>query len=184
MAKLRTSGKKKNGSVKLKIVVAKLQKSLSLGKRSASNYIDELEDLDDSTNVPNDVKKGHFAVIAVDDNELKRFVVPLSYLTHPSFLRLLEQAAEEYGFDHEGALTIPCRPEELQRILAEQWVEERQSRDGAKEGPKTLTSCSNSIESRAAMGNSKTQKTLVQQDRGTIGCGTGTPTDTEPVSLE
>ncbi|KAL0417687.1 UNVERIFIED_CONTAM: Auxin-responsive protein SAUR50 [Sesamum radiatum] len=63
--------------------------------------------------------------MAVDDDELKRFVVPLSFLTHPSFLRLLEQAAEEYGFDHDGALTVPCRPTELERILAEQWAEER-----------------------------------------------------------
>ncbi|KAF7823352.1 auxin-responsive protein SAUR50-like [Senna tora] len=69
--------------------------------------------------VPEDVKEGHFAVIAEDIGEMeaKRFVVPLSCLTHPSFLRLLEEAAEEYGFDQEGALTIPCRPKEIERIL-------------------------------------------------------------------
>ena len=126
----RTNGKKKNGIVKLKIVAEKLQKSLSLGKKLASRA-DEFEEVNDSTNVPDDVKEGHFAVIAVDDDELKRFVVPLSYLTHPTFLRLLEQAAEEYGFDVEGALTIPCRPSELERILAEKLVDGRDSRANA-----------------------------------------------------
>ncbi|GFS36995.1 SAUR-like auxin-responsive protein family [Actinidia rufa] len=75
-----------------------------------------------------DVKEGHFAVIAADDEEVKRFIVPLTYLTHPSFLRVLEQAA--YGFDHNGALTVPCRPSELGRILSERWGEERGSRIG------------------------------------------------------
>ncbi|KAA8544114.1 hypothetical protein F0562_022126 [Nyssa sinensis] len=131
MAKLRNSTGKKNGIVKLKIVVEKLQKSLLLRKKSASNA-DEFEEVNDSTNVPEDVKEGHFAVLAAetDDDEPKRFVVPLSYLTHPTFLRLLQQAAEEYGFHHGDALTIPCRPSELERILAEQWVEKRDSRVG------------------------------------------------------
>ncbi|CAI9781489.1 unnamed protein product [Fraxinus pennsylvanica] len=118
MAKCRTNGKRKNGIVMLKIVVEKLQKSLLSGRKNTSDLDEFEEEMRESTNLPNDVKEGHFAVIAVDDGELKRFIVPLSYLTHPSFLRLLEQAAEEYGFHHEGALTIPCRPCELERILA------------------------------------------------------------------
>ncbi|KAK1357436.1 Auxin-responsive protein SAUR50 [Heracleum sosnowskyi] len=106
----KSSGTKKNGIVKLKVVVEKLQKSLLLGKKSY-----------DEDDVPQDVKEGHFAVIAEDENENKtRFVVPLSYLSHPTFLSLLEQAADEYGFDHGGALTIPCRPAHLQKILAQE----------------------------------------------------------------
>lgn len=113
--------KKNNGGfVKLKIVVKRLQKSLIRGKRSSRGGAGEIS-------VPDDVKEGHFAVVAVVEEELKRFIVPLSFLTHPSFLRLLEQAAEEYGFDHDGALTVPCRPSELERILAEQWAAERGS---------------------------------------------------------
>ena len=117
MAKLNIIGKKKNGIVKLKIVVEKLQKSLLLAKKTASNA----DDFERVTGVPKDVKEGYFAVIAVDDDELKRFIVPLIYLTHPSFLRLLDQAAEEYGFNHDGALMVPCPPSELERILAERW---------------------------------------------------------------
>lgn len=114
MANTRTNGKKKKksvGALNLKIVMERLQKSLLSGKR----YSD-----DDEMRVPEDVKEGHFAVMAVDDDQLRRFVVPLTFLARPSFLRLLEEAAEEYGFDRDGALTVPCRPTVLQRILAEE----------------------------------------------------------------
>ncbi|KAI3730314.1 hypothetical protein L1987_61483 [Smallanthus sonchifolius] len=70
--------------------------------------------------VPEDVKEGHFAVIAVDEYEERRFVIPVSYLKRASFVKLLERAAEEYGFEHEGAVVIPCRPSELERMLAQQ----------------------------------------------------------------
>ncbi|KAL8556268.1 hypothetical protein ACS0TY_003905 [Phlomoides rotata] len=55
-----------------------------------------------------EVPKGHF-VVYVGYNEMKRFVVPVSYLNNPSFQELLYQAEEEYGFHHPmGGLTIPC----------------------------------------------------------------------------
>lgn len=112
--------KKPTGIVKLKTAVEKLQKiSLLLGRKQEP-YDDFKDSFGDSqNNVPEDVKEGHFAVIAVDGEQLQRFVVPLSCLTHPGFIRLLEQAAEEFGFNHGGALAIPCRPSELERILAE-----------------------------------------------------------------
>ncbi|EYU35271.1 hypothetical protein ABFS82_06G129200 [Erythranthe guttata] len=57
----------------------------------------------------NDVPKGHLAVY-IGENEKKRFVIPLSYLNHPSFQDLLCQAEEEFGYHHPmGGLTIPCR---------------------------------------------------------------------------
>ncbi|KAH9657233.1 SAUR-like auxin-responsive protein family [Citrus sinensis] len=44
--------------------------------------------------------------------KLSRFVVPVSYLKHPSFQKLLSQAEEEFGFHHPlGGLTIPCSEE-------------------------------------------------------------------------
>ncbi|CAN4120354.1 unnamed protein product [Withania somnifera] len=122
MGKLaRTNGKKKvNKIVNLKTMVEKLQRSLSMVRRLSAEFDHQHQhfQLDHQTNgVPEDVKEGHFAVIAMDEDELKRFVVPLKCLTHPSFLKLLEQAAEEYGFDHDGALTVPCRPSEFEKIL-------------------------------------------------------------------
>ncbi|PIA46771.1 hypothetical protein AQUCO_01500369v1 [Aquilegia coerulea] len=54
------------------------------------------------------VPKGHIAVY-VGENEKRRFVVPISYLSHPLFQDLLNQAEEEFGFSHPmGGLTIPC----------------------------------------------------------------------------
>nr|XP_043612201.1 auxin-responsive protein SAUR50-like [Erigeron canadensis] len=111
MAKMSSSSNKKNnGILKLK---ERLQKGLFLAKKRPDSYTDQ-------EMVPKDVKEGHFAVIASDEYVERRFVVPITYLRHPSFLRLLEKAAEEYGFDHEGALMIPCRPSELEWLLEEQ----------------------------------------------------------------
>ncbi|KAI8554140.1 hypothetical protein RHMOL_Rhmol05G0075000 [Rhododendron molle] len=62
-----------------------------------------------STAAAADVPKGHFAVY-VGESEKKRFVIPISYLSNPSFQDLLSQAEEEFGFDHPmRGLTIPCR---------------------------------------------------------------------------
>ncbi|RYR22679.1 hypothetical protein S245_007167 [Arachis hypogaea] len=63
------------------------------------------------TNVP----KGYLAVY-VGDN-LRRFVIPISYLNQPLFQELLNQAEEEFGYDHpNGHLTIPCSEDEFQNI--------------------------------------------------------------------
>ncbi|KAM7502164.1 hypothetical protein LguiB_001068 [Lonicera macranthoides] len=93
---------------------------LLLSRRNSSSssfYTNKFEPARDSGNVSNDVKEGHFAVIAVNEDEYKKFIVPLSYLNHPTFLNLLEQSAEEYGFDHGGALVVPCRPCQLERKI-------------------------------------------------------------------
>ncbi|CAD5170529.1 unnamed protein product [Musa acuminata subsp. malaccensis] len=55
---------------------------------------------------PADVPKGHFAVYVGESRS--RFIVPISYLTYPEFQSLLRQAEEEFGFDHDMGLTIPC----------------------------------------------------------------------------
>ncbi|KAF8395261.1 hypothetical protein HHK36_019203 [Tetracentron sinense] len=105
----------------LGIIKEKLKMSLSLSKTSNSDHDDEFLEkmsmLEAEEVVPEDVKEGHFVVLAVDNGESKRFVIELVYLTHPRFLRLLEQAEEEFGFEQEGALTVPCQPDELRRIL-------------------------------------------------------------------
>ncbi|KAL0365611.1 UNVERIFIED_CONTAM: Auxin-induced protein X15 [Sesamum angustifolium] len=74
-----------------------LRRSLSNERRSASSGVD--------------VPKGHLAIY-VGESERKRFVIPVSYLNHPSFQDLLFQAEEEFGFDHPtGGITIPCSEE-------------------------------------------------------------------------
>ncbi|KAK1435126.1 hypothetical protein QVD17_00886 [Tagetes erecta] len=109
-------GKLKTHSLllKLKVVAEKLQKILlhpkNHGPRSARFGSSQ-------ETIRKDVKEGYFAIIAADDDEERRFVVPLVYLNRPSFQRLLEKAADEYGFNHDGALMVPCRPSELEWML-------------------------------------------------------------------
>jgi SAUR family protein len=55
-----------------------------------------------------DMPKGYLAVYVGE--KMKRFVIPISYLNQPSFQELLNQAEEQFGYDHPtGGLTIPCR---------------------------------------------------------------------------
>ncbi|BAT95307.1 hypothetical protein VIGAN_08200800 [Vigna angularis var. angularis] len=98
--------------------VGKIQKGVSqiVPGKPALNYINENQ-LENTGAVPEDVSKGYFAVIAIKDGEIKRFVVELDYLTNPAFLGLLDQAGEEYGFKQQGTLAVPCKPKELQKIL-------------------------------------------------------------------
>ncbi|KAF3786918.1 Indole-3-acetic acid-induced protein [Nymphaea thermarum] len=68
-----------------------------------------------------EMKEGHFAVMASFDGNSKRFTVPLCYLSNPAFVRLLDEAEEEYGFSQQNILTVPCDPTQLERILAADW---------------------------------------------------------------
>ncbi|KAL0422853.1 UNVERIFIED_CONTAM: Auxin-responsive protein SAUR24 [Sesamum latifolium] len=71
-----------------------------------------------STSAGTEVPKGHFAVY-VGESEKKRFVIPVSYLNHPSFQDLLCQAEEEFGFHHPmGGLTIPCSEDSFIEITS------------------------------------------------------------------
>ncbi|KAH6768598.1 SAUR-like auxin-responsive protein family [Perilla frutescens var. frutescens] len=77
-----------------------LRRSLSTEKRSS------------------EVPKGHFAVY-VGEKERKRFVIPVSYLNHPSFQELLFQAEEEFGFHHPtGGLIIPCTKDSFLHLIS------------------------------------------------------------------
>ncbi|KAK2654976.1 hypothetical protein Ddye_008028 [Dipteronia dyeriana] len=62
--------------------------------------------------------KGHFSVLVLSNGETQKFLVALRYLSHPPFIKLLEAAEQEFGFDQKGALVIPCEASELKRILS------------------------------------------------------------------
>nr|XP_043613319.1 auxin-responsive protein SAUR50-like [Erigeron canadensis] len=57
-------------------------------------------------NENNNVPKGHFVVYV--GNNRSRYVIPISFLSRPEFQSLLREAEEEFGFDQEMGLTIPC----------------------------------------------------------------------------
>lgn len=76
---------------------------------------DSDEDSCQSPEPPPDVPKGYLAVYV--GPELRRFIIPTSYLSHSLFKVLLEKAEEEFGFDHGGGLTIPCEIETFKYLL-------------------------------------------------------------------
>ncbi|CAL1384000.1 unnamed protein product [Linum trigynum] len=84
-----------------------LKRCSSLGKRNG--YLD-------GCGLPLDVPKGHF-VVYVGENR-SRYIVPISFLSRPEFQTLLHQAAEEFGFDHDMGLTIPCEEGVFQSLTS------------------------------------------------------------------
>ncbi|KAL3734243.1 auxin-responsive protein SAUR50 [Eucalyptus grandis] len=87
-----------------------LKRCSSLGRRSSQGYEQE------GGGFPLDVPKGHF-VVYVGENRT-RYIVPISFLTRPEFQSLLQQAEEEFGFDHDMGLTIPCEEDVFQSLTS------------------------------------------------------------------
>ncbi|XP_028767268.1 auxin-responsive protein SAUR50-like [Neltuma alba] len=83
-----------------------LKRCSSLGRKRG--YVEE--------GLPMDVPKGHF-VIYVGENR-SRYVVPISFLSRPEFQSLLLQAEEEFGFDHDRGLTIPCEEDAFESLTS------------------------------------------------------------------
>lgn len=83
--------------------------------RTSNVYAESDEDTCHSPDPPVDVPRGYLAVYVVP--ELRRFIIPTSYLSDPLFKLLLQKAEEEFGFDHSGGLTIPCEIETFKYLL-------------------------------------------------------------------
>ncbi|KAL5982500.1 hypothetical protein ACLOJK_016573 [Asimina triloba] len=66
------------------------------------------------------VKKGWLAVIVgLEDGEgdgFQRFEIPISYLYHPLFKRLLDKKEETYGYRTPGPLSLPCSADDFLRL--------------------------------------------------------------------
>lgn len=66
---------------------------------------------------PVQVPKGHIAVyVGQQDGDSQRMLVPVVFINHPFFVDLLKESEKEYGFDHPGGITIPCRISEFERV--------------------------------------------------------------------
>ncbi|KAI9127447.1 hypothetical protein K1719_002006 [Acacia pycnantha] len=64
-----------------------------------------------------EVPKGYLAVHIGE--EMKRFVIPISYLNQSAFQDLLSEVEEEFGFVHQmGALTISCREDVFLKVIS------------------------------------------------------------------
>lgn len=64
---------------------------------------------------PTEVPKGFLAVYV--GPELRRYVIPATCLSLPEFRVLMERSAEDFGFEQEGGLRIPCDEEDFEEIL-------------------------------------------------------------------
>ncbi|KAK8490285.1 hypothetical protein V6N13_080656 [Hibiscus sabdariffa] len=84
-----------------------LKRCSSLGKKHGGY---------DEDGLPLDVPKGHFAVYVGENRS--RYIVPISFLTHPKFQCLLRRAEEEFGFDHDMGLTIPCKEADFRSLTS------------------------------------------------------------------
>ncbi|CAM8913385.1 unnamed protein product [Rhodiola kirilowii] len=61
------------------------------------------------------VPKGYISVCVGE--EMKKFHIPMDYLGHQAFGLLLREAEEEFGFQQEGVLRIPCDVSMFESIL-------------------------------------------------------------------
>lgn len=75
-----------------------LKRCSSFGKKNGCE--------NEENKLPMDVPKGHFVVYVGEKRS--RYIIPISWLTHPEFQSLLQRSEEEFGFNHEMGLTIPC----------------------------------------------------------------------------
>ncbi|XP_065002596.1 protein SMALL AUXIN UP-REGULATED RNA 12-like [Musa acuminata AAA Group] len=79
-----------------------------------------------STTSSGDVPKGYLAVCVGE--EMRRFVIPTEYLGHRAFEALLREAEEEFGFQQEGVLRIPCEVAAFESTL--RVVEKKKKKEG------------------------------------------------------
>ncbi|GJY28982.1 auxin-responsive protein SAUR71-like protein [Tanacetum coccineum] len=61
------------------------------------------------------VPEGHLPVYVGE--EMERFVVKADLLNHPVFISLLNKSAQEYGYEQQGVLRIPCHVVVFERVL-------------------------------------------------------------------
>ncbi|KAI3868385.1 hypothetical protein MKW92_027146 [Papaver armeniacum] len=110
--------------------VMKRWKSMSLGKThhhsngsdssdSSSSSSSSSESDSNSRNRRRSLKRipssGNLAVYI--GPERRRFVIPTRYLNLPIFVSLLKQSEEEYGFQSNGGLVLPCEVVFFKRVL-------------------------------------------------------------------
>ncbi|CAL5359895.1 unnamed protein product [Camellia sinensis] len=82
--------------------------------KSKSDYILVGQEIDP---IEGGVPKGHLAVyVGEKEDDTHRYLVPVIYFNHPLFGKLLEEAVNEYGFDHSGGIQIPCRISEFENV--------------------------------------------------------------------
>lgn len=108
--------------VRLQQILKKWRKLANAPKPSGMKFLKRTLSFSDGSSsasvsaVTSDVVPKGFLAVCVGE-EMKRFVIPTEYLGHTAFGILLREAEEEFGFQHEGVLRIPCEVSIFEKIL-------------------------------------------------------------------
>ncbi|TQE12519.1 hypothetical protein C1H46_001910 [Malus baccata] len=94
----------------------------SNGSSKSMKFFKRTLSFTDVSAAQNDIVPKGFLAMCVG-KELKRFIIPTEYLGHQAFRILLQEAEEEFGFQQEGVLKIPCEVSVFEKIL--KMVEEK-----------------------------------------------------------
>ena len=62
-------------------------------------------------------QKGKVPVLVGEGEEMERLLIPTKLIKHPYIAALLEMSANEFGYQQQGALKIPCDAECLRRSI-------------------------------------------------------------------
>ncbi|KAL8233081.1 hypothetical protein R6Q57_002859 [Mikania cordata] len=63
------------------------------------------------------IPKGCMTVtVGHEDEEQKRFIIPVMYLNHPLFMELLKEGEDEYGFHYHGPINFHCHVKDFCNI--------------------------------------------------------------------
>lgn len=87
----------------------------SFSSRSSSSGSDDGDYWGDDDDAPVGVPEGCLAVYV--GPEMRRFVIQASFLYKQVFRELLRRSEEEYGFEFEGGLRIPCEIGVFEKLL-------------------------------------------------------------------
>ncbi|KAJ3679320.1 hypothetical protein LUZ60_017331 [Juncus effusus] len=67
------------------------------------------------------VPTGHVPVYVgeagTEEDSMERFVIKAELLSRPAFAELLSRAADEFGYNNNGALRIPCSVSDFQHLI-------------------------------------------------------------------
>ncbi|CBI22087.3 hypothetical protein AAG906_007260 [Vitis piasezkii] len=63
------------------------------------------------------VRKGKVPVLVGEGEVMERLLIPTKLFKHPYIVALLEMSANEFGYQQQGTLKIPCAVECLRRSI-------------------------------------------------------------------
>nr|CAB3476216.1 unnamed protein product [Digitaria exilis] len=63
------------------------------------------------------VPRGYIPILIVQGEEREKILVSMEHLKQPCFLELLDLAVQEFGYEQQGVLQIPCTVQAFRSII-------------------------------------------------------------------